>query len=645
MPASLGIVHHANQYLITDGYENREGLGTVLDGLSRILQAHLRTEIPFNLHISGTLLEAAAWQRPEFLGGVRELLEAGLIDLVGSCYGQNVMRFFDADYNRKQLNEELRLFRFHLGVKAGDVKVFWPPERVWETRSMAPVLRDAALLNEGYRYVILDDRLLLSRKDPELPRDQFDEAHVWTPELYQMHEIESGLGMMALPIATRLRRSIPPRSAEDWKLIRSELEGLLVHGTADGCDDFLALYADDMEKVAGLWGADNTEKYEEFLVWLQSNRWVAPVRLSEWTRNRQSCGRRRVETGTFAELARSFEAGEGYEKWFLAPDWAPYRGYFEWADRRVQQLARGGADAGLIELAHKQLLVSNWETAWHTPADGPHGDSTQNGHASPWARALTSHSRHAAVTAEAAHWMRHKDGRAHANLIDIDNDGEREVVLKNDHLFGVIAPSGGGRLVALYRISGERGVMLVGNPCDDWNWMEELNRYMHTPRNHPGAFADCDYEDEGYVARLEQEEGAEVCVVLESDRGIRKEYRMSADAPQLSVSYTIPGEIADWRVEFGLSPDYLALLREGSRPTPYSGPAGAQGCATGPFAVWVRPGAGAAWCEPRQTTIGHGCMLSVEARSPEFQVELGSAVVEEETAATRQGEELEPVLL
>ena len=40
--------------------------------------------------------------------------------------------------------------------------------------------------------------------------------------------------------------------------------------------------------------------------------------------------------------------------------------------------------------------------------------------------------------------------------------------------------------------------MVVGNPCDDWNWMEELNRYMDVPKNHPGAFADLGFEHDAY---------------------------------------------------------------------------------------------------------------------------------------------------
>jgi hypothetical protein len=350
-----------------------------------------------------------------------------------------------------------------------------------------------------------------------------------------------------------------------------------------------------------------------------------------------------METGTFAELAREFDAGEGYEKWYFAADWAPYRGHFDWASKRVAELAAAGADASLLELAEKQLLVSNWETAWHTPPNGPHGDATQNGHASPWARALTSHSRLAAVTAEAAHWMRAADGLAHAAFVDLDCDGERELVLKNRQIFAVVAPRWGARVVALYRVAGDGGAMLVGNPCDDWNWMEELNRYMDTPRNHPGAYADVGMEHEPYAVECSVEAGREVSVTLHSARGIVKEFSLTADAARLRVRYRLPAAIEALAVEFGLSPDYLRLLREGSRAVRPLESDGARGCAAGGVAVWVRPEPGLEWTEPRQSWIGHGWMLAVLARRREFAIDLGSAPVEAEPAGAPR--ELETALL
>ena len=650
MRTSFALVHHANQYLITNGYDNREGIEAIIgedastSGFTYVLHLHERFSIPLNLHISGTLLEAIAWHAPEFIRELRRMLSTGLVELVGSCYGQNIMRFFGAEYNRRQLNEELDLYRIHLGVDPREVKTFWPPERVWETKRMAQALRDGQLLNDGYRYVILDDRLLLDPHDPLNPRKRYDETGAWDPDLFRMHEIEDGVGLVAFPIGTRLRRSIPPQQEGDWRQVQSDLEGLLVHAADNDDCDLLAIYADDMEKVSGIgeWGGGGPARYESFLQWLAENKnWLDAVRLTEWASRSAVSNKRRIERGTFQELAVEFEAGEGYERWYLAPDWAPYRGYFNWAESKVKAAAESGGDPALLELAEKQLLVANWETAWHTPASGPHGDSDKNGHASPWARALTSHSRLAGVTAEAAAWMSSRDGESHALACDIDSDGETEIVLRNRHMFAVITPRWGGRVVSMFSLAGSRGAMVVGNPCDDWNWMEELNRYMDVPRNHPGAFADVGFEHEEYSATILDSDGDTAAVDLKSASGVVKRFELDAASPALRVRYTLPDTIRHLSTEFALSPDYLALLRYGSECLEAWTDSGLRGCRADDVGVWVKPQPGVvAWEEPYQPRCGHACMERAGSSARSFYIELGVRV-SNERAGEPNGESAE----
>ena len=98
--AALAIVHHANQYMVTDGYDNRVGISGIVGtsssqtGLLRVLKLHERYRVPFSLHISGTLLESLAWHSPEFLSEVNRLAGLGLLELIGGSYAQNMMRFF-----------------------------------------------------------------------------------------------------------------------------------------------------------------------------------------------------------------------------------------------------------------------------------------------------------------------------------------------------------------------------------------------------------------------------------------------------------------------------------------------------------------------------------------------------------------------
>jgi hypothetical protein len=633
MSVSFALVHHANQYLITDGYDNREGISEIVgseegkNGMLGVLAAHAARAMPLNLHISGTLLEAIAWHSPAAIHQLRAYIRDGLIELVGSSYGQNIMRFFSPEYNRQQLNEELHLYESLLHVDPSRVKVFWPPERVWETRRMAPALRDGTLSNGGYQYVILDDRMLLSPRDPELPRAIYDEGEHWNAALYQSHEIESGLGLVVFPIAIGLRHSIPPKADEDWRRVQEELEALLVHSADAGESNLLALYADDMEKVIGVWGPDGPQRYGALLDWLSHSGWVRPVKLSDWAKDNPPASRRKIEIGTFAELAGEFKAGEGYENWFYSDDWKPYRDTFEQTERRVKECKADLADSSLIQLAEKQLLVSNWETGWRTPATGAHGDPENHGGPSPWARALTTHCRHALVTAEAASWMKAPDSQAHAEVGDLDADNEPDLVLKSHSFFALVTTRWGGRLVSLFYRGPNGGVMVVGNPCDDWNFLEDLNRFMEKPRNHPGAFADVGFENDRYSCEI-LEEGPRASVRLtniepESQaKGLVKLYQLSAADPVVTVRYRLPARLKTISIECALSPDYLALLRHGSEILKPVRSRGARGFKTRDLSLLLEPDDGLMWQTPIQEWVGHARTVRISSRRREFQLKL-----------------------
>ncbi|MBZ5659465.1 MAG: hypothetical protein LAO08_03590 [Acidobacteriia bacterium] len=636
---SFAFVHHANQYLITEGYENRHGLreavGSIREksGFAWILELHRRYNIPANLHLSGTLIEAIAWHQPGFLAQVRELIGAGLIEIVGSCYAQNIMRFFSYEHNLRQLNEELSLYRDHLGIDPEDVKVFWPPERVWDTPRMAPVLNDSRLLNGGYRFVLLDDRLLLPMNGSNSPRKVYDREPRRDAELYCACPVEDGQGLIALPIATQLRLNIPPGNEAQVTNLREHCQWL---GSLDGeahAPGFLALYGDDMEKAAGLgpWDKNAPEQFEGVLRWMNENPAIRPTRICDWSANSRPTQPRPIDVGTFLELANHSAAGEGYENWFFDPQWDRYRRYFSWADQKVEQASLSGGDAALIDLAQKHLMTSTWESAWHTPSEGPFGNAESHGHPSPWIRALGSHSRVAAVIGEAALWAAHHDGQAHAALHDIDADGEKELIIKNDKLFAVITPRWGGRLVALFSIEGPQGKMVIGNPSDDWNWMEELNRFMEVPANHPGALSDRGMEHDAYEVLRGLSDGPVVDVDLQnaeassSGFGLIKRIRLAQGEARIQVSYSLPESLEGISIDFSLSPDYLNLLRQGrALLKPYENGA-ARGWSADSTAVWIRQeqGASLAWSEPFPDEGGHKATFRVTTSNRNFSLSIG----------------------
>jgi starch synthase len=598
---ALGLVHHANQYIITNGYQNREGIDDLVgvfggsNNYLHILELHRTYQIPLNLHLSGTLLEALRWYHPGCLAVLQDLAQQGLLELVGSSYGQNIMRFFTHEHNLKQLNEELGLYREHLQVSPDKIKVFWPPERVWDTKQLASVLTDPQLLNGGYRYVLIDDRLLYPLEDGSLSRQIFDQSQERRFADFALYRILHGQGLIVLPIANGLRQNIPPFDAKGFQKIEKLLRWLAT-AEPEGQGDLIAIYGDDLEKTAGIGGWDKRgpSQYKVFLRWLNQNPWVRTVKLSEWIATHRVTGVKCIDVGSFMEMSNHFGAGEGCENWYFDPQWDAYRSYYAWSEDKVKALSAQGANAALIELAWKQLLASSWETAWHTPSSGVHGNPDDHGAPSPWIKALASHSRHAAVVAAAAAWMQHKDNAAHAYMYDIDNDGEEELIVSNDTLFAVFTPQWGGRLIYLFSIEAEQGKMVIGNPCDDWNWMETLNKYMEIPANHPGALTDIGYEHDRYEPWIEVADGREVRVTLVNRQpgspavAMAKRLRLAYRAHEIRVTYQLPEALPTLTIECGMSPDYLHLLRSGRRSLTALRQPKAWGYANNGVKVWLR---------------------------------------------------------
>jgi len=634
----FAIVHHANQYMITNGYQDREGLDDIIGlrggdrGYLKILELHKKYKIPFSLHLSGTLLETILWHRPDFLLRLRNLRRQGLLEFIGSCYGQNAMRFFGHRHHPRQLNEEIRLYRRHLGVKPQSLRVFWPPGQFWDTEGLAPWLADKHLLNKGYEYVLLDDRLLYPAKHGRVSREGFGQGQERSAMDFLPCRILQGHGLTALPTSILLRQSIPPREKGDLERVEELFRWLATENSRAG-GGLIAIYGDDLEKSAGClgWDKEGPAQYETFLKWLVRNSWAHPIKLNEWAAHCEA-GQELVKVGTDAERSRCFGEGEDHGEWHDDPNWEKYRRYYTWSESKVTDVSAMGADPGLLEMAWKHLLASSWETARHASRSGVQGEVSSSHETSLWARAIASHSRHAAVIVEAAYWMKHKDQRAHAYLEDVDDDGHEELILKNDRLFAVFSPSHGGRLVYLFKIGGRRGKMVIGNPCDDWNWMEELNTYMEIPPNHPGALADVRHENDRYEGVVIEPCGLEARAVLVNKEaggqvfGLEKSLRLRWNKNEVEVTYHFPRDLLYFSVECGLSPDYFHLVRLGRKSLKATGDFNIRGYSNNGVSVWVRLG------HPTQTVFseavprefGHGYTIQFRALNSPFTVWIGT---------------------
>jgi starch synthase len=401
----VALVHHANQYLITDGYEDRQGISDVVEGYAAALRLHEKYGVPANVHLSGTLVETVVWHCPWFLDLVKDLRAKGVVSLLGGTYSENVMTLFSPAFNRRQLDEFLWLHEHHLGIEPGEIGICWVPERVWDTEALAPVLTDSDLANGGYRHVLLDDRLLYPANGPyrRSPRARFDASGPFNggkpqapaAESCKPYRVSGGRGLSMAPISAGMRYAVPPGTGEQWR----RLEGMFRAFPPD--EDAVLVYADDLERTAGTGGWDPRalRRYEGFLRWVASREDAEPVFLQDRLDARPPEEERELESGSFFELSRGWEADEDYSGWWENPEWSPYRDHLAGAQETIRFAQEAGADERLTRLAWKHLLASAYETAWHEPAE----DGTAA--PAPWARAVASHSRSCRVMADAARWF------------------------------------------------------------------------------------------------------------------------------------------------------------------------------------------------------------------------------------------------
>jgi starch synthase len=634
--AHVAFVHHANQYLITDGYDNRDGIGRIAEGYASILRMHERHAVPAELHLSGTLLESLAWHEPELLKLIRSLVDGGLLSLIGGTYADNVMTEWPRDFNRRQLEEFFLVCESLLGCPPKTLRTCWIPERVWD-ESLAGVLTEAGLPNGGYRAVLLDDRLLFpagvsrARFDAKGPYDFASQSNgrgdhsprhdpSWA-ETRRLHRIAGGNGLVAIPISADLRYWIPPSRPEHWRLLEDAFADAAQAGSGS-----LLVYADDLEKTAGVGGWSNDPaEFDALLRWIAADRSrVHPVLLGEWCELHPPSETRPIEGGTFFELAVEWAAGEDYRGWTDSRSWAPYRRILENAHDELKRTEGTESDARLTDLAWKHLMASSHETGWQEPshARGPRAPS-------PWARSLAGHARATLAMTEAAR-RAGSYGGPRVELRDVDDDGFREVVLQRGDAYAVLAPEFGGRIVYLFHRAADGFVLSIGNPTDHWNFQESLNRFMDCPPNHPGGLADVGFEHDPYrVANLTEGDGhATVEMVNEGSgpmAGTHKTVCLPAFGPGLMICYRVPAEIASLVSQVCLSPDYLGLLRGGRRSfRPRKGRTWS-GAENGGAWVWLGLGDNepTEWVLPPRPETGHGANVAVHARGGHFHLAVG----------------------
>ena len=409
----------------------------------------LRPGIRVSLHYSGILLEWLETHHPDFFQRLRQLIEAGQVEMVGGGYYEPILPAIPDGDKVTQIRRMRDYIHEHFRVTPQGA---WLAERVWEP-SLARPLAEA-----GVKFVVLDDtHFLAAGLQPHQLRG------------YYVTE-ENGLLLRVVPSLKALRYTMPFREPQETLDILNE---------GRGESNPLFAVGDDCEKF-GVWPGTFEHCYtkgwlKRFLETIEEAReWVETTTFSDFLEANPPQGRIYLPTSSYEEMMQwalpmpasaEFKAclddcqqipnGERFRRFLLGGLWRNFLSKYpesnqihklmlemnrRWHDASLAAAA-GSDSARRLDEIHTHLLHSQCNDAyWHGAFGGLYAPHLRG--------ALLRH----LIKAEALlDQLEAAPGNpaAKVEVRDWDADGEAEVLVESPVVAILARPQDGGTVVSL----------------------------------------------------------------------------------------------------------------------------------------------------------------------------------------------------
>lgn len=241
-----------------------------------VLERHPR--IRLSLHYTGALLDWFEKEEPGFLERLKELIHTGQVEMLSGGFYEPILSVIPDRDAVGQVNQLSQRLRDRLGAEP---KGLWLAERVWDgglPKKLAPT---------GLRYTILDD-------------SHFSHAGGDADSLsgYYLTERE-GCPLALFPINKDLRYLIPFRMPEDLIAFLAQLREREV--------EMAVTYADDGEKL-GMWPGTYQWVFEEeylerlFAALEQNEDWIRLSTFGEYVTSHSPTGRIYLPSASYDEM-------------------------------------------------------------------------------------------------------------------------------------------------------------------------------------------------------------------------------------------------------------------------------------------------------------------------------------------------------
>ncbi len=404
-------------------------------------------DLPFVLHTSGPLLEWLVENRPEYIGRLRAMVEAGRVEILGGAFYEPILTMIPRRDRIGQIRDYAAMLRETLGAT---VRGAWVAERVWEQ----PIASDLA--EAGVEYVVLDDY-------------HFHRAGLTDPELlgYYLTE-DQGKLLKVFPSSERLRYLIP--------YLEPHESYVYLRRIAEDRPGSTVVFADDGEKF-GVWPETNKHVYvngwlRRFCDMLTASRdWLHPTTFARAVDSTLPLGKVYLPDSSYREMTEwalpssrlvafkhaygridSHPEGEGLRPFVRGGGaWRNFKARYAETDEmytrmlgisdRLDTLTQTGeADPDYLEIARRELYRGQCNCSyWHGAFGGLY---------LPHLRGAIYH--HLIASHEALEAAEGIDGpRVALDVADYNLDARQEVKLENDRLIAYVRPAQGGHVYEL----------------------------------------------------------------------------------------------------------------------------------------------------------------------------------------------------
>lgn len=393
------------------------------------------------VHTSGSLLEWMEANDTRYIDMLGELVQDGQVEILGGGFYEPILSMLPSDDALEQIDLMQTWAKKKLGAR---IRGLWLTERIWEPA--LPVL----LSDAGIEFTICDTT-------------HFQWAGIPTDSIngYFITE-KQGKTVAVFPIDRNLRYTIPFHDPEETTA--------LLNNTASEHPGRVVTYADDGEKF-GIWPGTYDLVFERewlrrfFTDLCQNEKTIQLTHFSEVIDTEPPNGRVMLPTASYLEMTQwALPAKAGYALEQLTkdikqgPEWPRFEPFLRggvWDNFLVKYPESNHLHKRMLRVSKKISAVNKKSSAltdakldlfrgqcncayWHGLFGGLYLNYLRD-----------TISRHLLKAETAVDRIVDNGPHLACETVDFDGDGQKEVILENDHFNIVVAPSKGGAVSIL----------------------------------------------------------------------------------------------------------------------------------------------------------------------------------------------------